>query len=280
MTARAVGTTACALGEGPLWHPERGQLFWLDILGRRLCTIEGGAEREWRFEEQVSAAGWIDRDRLLLASETGLWDFDLTGGAAARLCPLEAEDPATRSNDGRADPWGGFWIGTMGKRAERGAGALYRFHGGELRRLAGGVTIPNAICFSPDGACAFHADTAEGRVLRQPLDAAGWPEGAPEVFLDAAGAGWGPDGAVTDAEGCLWLAQWGAGRVARYAPDGAWLSHREVPTPQATCPAFGGPELTTLFVTTAAEGGLPPPAGRTYAIETGIRGRPEPRVRL
>jgi len=278
--ARVFSETVCTLGEGPLWHPGREQLFWFDIIGRRLLTREEGGERAWSFDDEVSAAGWIDRDRLLVASARALLVFDLRSGAAEELCPLEADDPATRSNDGRADPWGGFWIGTMGRQAEAGAGAIYRWYRGEMRRLVAGVTITNAICFAPDGGCAYYADTPTGRILRQPLDAEGWPDGAPEVLVDAEGAEWGPDGAVTDAEGCLWNAQWGAGRVARYAPDGAFLSAWDVPTPQATCPAFGGPGMSTLFVTTAAEGGLSLPAGRTFAIETGIAGRPEPPVRL
>lgn len=280
MTAEVFSETICELGEGPLWHPERGQLFWFDILGRRLLTREGGDERQWSFDGPVSAAGWIDRDRLLVASARALLVFELSTGRAEQLCPLEADDPVTRSNDGRADPWGGFWIGTMGRKAEAGAGAIYRWHAGELRRLVSGITISNAICFAPDGSCAYWADTPTRRILRQPLGAQGWPEGAPEVFLDATGADWGPDGAVTDAEGGLWNAQWGAGRVARYSPGGELLSTWQVPTPQASCPAFGGPDMTTLFVTTAAEGGKPPPAGRTFALQTGIAGRPEPRVRL
>jgi sugar lactone lactonase YvrE len=280
MTAEVFSETICELGEGPLWHPERGQLFWFDILGRRLLTREGGDERQWSFDEPVSAAGWIDRDRLLVASASALLVFDLSTGTAEKLCPLEADDQLTRSNDGRADPWGGFWIGTMGRRGEAGAGAIYRWHEGELRRLVSGITISNAICFAPDGSCAYWADTPTRRILRQQLGAAGWPEGAPEVFLDATGAEWGPDGAVTDAEGCLWNAQWGAGRVARYSPGAELLSTWPVPTPQASCPAFGGGDMTTLFVTTAAEGGEPAPAGCTFAIRTGTAGRPEPRVRL
>jgi sugar lactone lactonase YvrE len=278
--ATVFSRTICELGEGPLWHPERRQLFWVDILRRRLLTRDGGQEHAWSFDDPVSAAGWVDRDRLLVASARALVVFDLARGAADELCPLEAEDPATRSNDGRADPWGGFWIGTMGRGAERGAGAIYRWYRGELRRLVSDITISNAICFSPDRACAYWTDTPTRRILRQPLGPEGWPEGAAEVFLDASRAEWAPDGAVTDAEGCLWNAQWGAGRVARYSPGGELLSTWEVPTPQASCPAFGGADLTTLFVTTAAEGGKPPPAGRTFAIETGIAGRPEPRVRL
>ncbi len=280
MTAAIFSDTLCTLGEGPLWHPERGQLFWFDILGKRLLTRDAAGERRWDFTECVSAAGWVDRDRLLIASETALLLFDVETGARETVVALEADNPATRSNDGRADPQGGFWIGAMGFKAEPGAGAIYRFFRGELRRIVDRVTIPNAICFAPDGRSACYTDTPTGRILRQPLDPAGWPTGDPSVFLDLSREDFGPDGAVIDAEGCLWNAQWGAGRVARYAPDGRLLSAWPVPTPQASCPAFGGPDLTTLFVTTAAEGGLAPPAGMTFRIETGVTGQREHRVRL
>ena len=114
----------CELGEGPLWHPERQQLFWFDIIGKRLMTRDGQEPHSWAFDEHVSAAGWVDRDALLLASETGLWRFDLNTADRSLITPLEADNPVTRSNDGRADPWGGLWIGTMGKEAEPGAGSI------------------------------------------------------------------------------------------------------------------------------------------------------------
>jgi sugar lactone lactonase YvrE len=146
--------TPCELGEGPLWHPSRGQLFWFDILGRCLLTREGGRRRSWQFDEHVSAAGWVSDTQLLVASETRLLTVDLDTDRREDVAPLEADDPRTRSNDGRADPWGGFWIGTMGKQAEPGLGAIYRLYRGELRRMFHPVTIPNAICFAPDRASA------------------------------------------------------------------------------------------------------------------------------
>jgi sugar lactone lactonase YvrE len=117
-------TRACQLGEGPLWHPVREQLFWFDITGRRLLTRKGDSAQEWHFAEMVSAAGWCGPDELFIASETGLFRFDLDSGNRTLLCALEADNTATRSNDGRADPQGGFWIGTMGKTEGPGAGAI------------------------------------------------------------------------------------------------------------------------------------------------------------
>lgn len=284
MTAVAIHDgRPCALGEGALWHPERGVLFWVDILGRRLMS----RERVWQFEEQVSAAGWVDRDRLLLASETALFTLDLESGARATVCGLEAESPGTRANDGRADPWGGFWIGTMGKAAEPGAGAIYRYYRGELRRLHAPWTIPNAICFSPDRAWAYLADSPTRTILRQPLAPEdGWPAGPAEPWLTLDPEDGVPDGAVCDATGNVWNARWSVGRVACHAPDGTLLSMHDVPARLTTCPAFGGPDLTRLYVTTARESlgaevlAAEPQNGMTFALPDLGPGLPEYRVSL
>ena len=272
-------TRACELGEGPLWHPLRGELFWFDILNRTLHS----AAQSWTFDHYVSAAGWIARDEVLIATETGLLRFDLTTGTHSPVASVGTA--VTRSNDGRADRQGGFWFGTMGKKAEPGAGAIWRWYRGELRQLFPGVTIPNAICFTPDGRAAHFADTVLGRVMKVALDAQGWPQGEPEAWLDLARAGLNPDGAVIDTEGRFWNAQWGAGRVACYGPDGVFLHAVETPgAPHASCPAFGGPGLTTLYVTTALEHmdaearARHPASGQTFAFPGAGKGLPEPQV--
>lgn len=287
--AEVFDPTPCALGEGPLWHPEAERLYWFDILKFRLYgRAPGEAEaRLWQFDEHVSAAGWIDAARLLVASETRLFVFDTETGASETVAGLEAERPETRSNDGRADPFGGFWIGTMGKGAEDGAGAIYRYYRGEVRKLFPGVTIPNAIAFAPDGRTAYFGDTRARRVWRQALsEADGWPEGAPDVFLDLEGTGRAPDGAVVDAGGNFWNAQWGMSCVAVYAPDGTHLRDIPVEAPHSSCPAFGGPGLADLYCTTArmglsaeilADGRA---HGATFVAERAGRGQAEHRVFL
>jgi sugar lactone lactonase YvrE len=276
----------CELGEGPLWHPERGQLFWFDITGKKLLTREGDAPREWAFSGCVSAAGWVDRGRLMIASETGLHLFDLDTGTADDLVPMEAEDKRTRSNDGRADPHGGFWIGTMGKRAAPGLGAIYRYYKGELRKLFAPITIPNAIAFAPDGSYATFADTPTRKVMRVRLGRDGWLEGAPETFLDLRAEGLDPDGAVFDAGGNFWLAEWGAARVACYAPDGKRLRSIGFPAQHTSCPAFGGENLATLFCTSALQDvgaedrARFPLTGQTFAAPSGAAGIAEHRVLL
>lgn len=276
----------CDLGEGPLWHPERKQMFWFDITGCQMMTRTQDGPQSWRFDEEHSAAGWVDRDTLLIASASGLWRFALTDGSKTMITPLERDNAVTRSNDGRADPWGGFWIGTMGRQMEPKAGAIYRYFQGQLRQLFSGITVSNAICFDPRRSFAYYTDTVTQQVMRVPLDRAGWPDAPAEVALDLTRDGYFPDGTVTDADGNLWVAQWGASRIACYTPDGQFQRAVDVPALQSSCPAFGGNDLRDLYVT-SARGGLKPetlekhPAnGMTFRIADVAQGLPEYQVRL
>ncbi|TQM92730.1 SMP-30/gluconolactonase/LRE family protein [Roseinatronobacter monicus] len=260
----------CDLGEGAFWHPARAEFFWFDITGQRLHSLA----RSWDFDEMVSAMGWVDKTRVVIAAQTRMLVFDLHSGTSRTLCALEAENAATRSNDGRIDPQGGFWIGTMGKRAEAGAGAIWRWHKGELRRLFAGLTIPNAICFAPDRQSACFTDTMTRRIMRVALDAEGWPKGAPECWLDLSAERLNPDGAVFDAAGNFWVAQWGAGRVAAYAPSGQFLQAVDFPAPHTSCPAFGGDDLRQLYCTTARQGRQNPNNldGATFVTPVPVQG--------
>ena len=270
--------TACKLGEGPLWHPQRKELFWFDILGKTLHSDTGS----WAFDEYVSAAGWVDRDTLIVASQTCLSVFDIATGASEYLTGLEADNPITRSNDGRADPYGGFWIGTMGIDAQKKAGGIYRYYRGEVRQLFPKITISNAICFAPDASYALFTDTPSRRIMKVMLGSDGWPDGAPQVWLDLYAEGLNPDGAVIDAAGNAWNAQWGAGRVACYAPDATFLHAVDLPASQTTCPAFGGDDLRTLFCTSAADGLAPAVAhdGKTFSVQVDFTGQAEHQVIL
>lgn len=288
-TASLFDDRRCTLGEGPLWHPGRAQLFWFDILGRRLLSRSPDRQhdntQEWHFDEYVSAAGWTGQDSLLIASQTALWHFDIGTGHHEKILPLEADNPVTRSNDGRADPWGGFWIGTMGKALEHGAGAIYRYYQGELRQVFDKITISNAICFSPEGHWVYFTDTPRQTIWRQALRSAdGWPAATePEIFIDLRSERLNPDGAVVDSTGCLWNAQWGASRVACYGPDGSFSHAVSFAASQISCPAFGGAELQTLFATSATEG-LPDASGsadgQTFALRLEVTGQSEHQIRL
>ncbi|AEQ50255.1 SMP-30/gluconolactonase/LRE family protein [Pelagibacterium halotolerans] len=282
--ARVFDDRPCFLGEGPLWHPEREQLFWFDIIGRTLLTRKDGETGAWTFDDMVSAAGWIDKDNLLIASETALLKLDIETRTREIIATLDLGE-GLRTNDGRADPWGGFWFSSMSKKAEKDAGAIYRYYRGEVKKLFSSITIPNAICFSPDRALGYFADTDRGFVKRVALDLeTGLPMGEPEIHLDLKPEGLNPDGAVIDAEGNMWLAQWGAGRVAVHDPSGKLLKAVSVSAPHTSCPAFGGADFSTLYCTTAREGldaealAAHPGSGNVFFAQGVGRGRPEPAV--
>lgn len=277
---RVFDDTNCELGEGPLWHPLRNELFWFDILGMRLHAKGNGETSTWQFDEHVSAAGWVDENTLLIASETSLSSFNITTGESTFIQALEADDPVTRSNDGRADPYGGFWIGTMGKSAEPEAGAIYRYYKGELRKLFPKISISNAISFSPDKSTAYFTDTPKAIIWKVVLDADGWPAAKREQLVDLSDSGMNPDGAVCDTKGFLWNAQWGSNRAVRFAQDGSVDREVTFPAKQTTCPAFGGPDMRTMFMTSAAINLSGDDEGRTYAVNVDVPDMPEPQVIL
>lgn len=172
--------TRCELGEGPGWDAERGELRWLDILAGELhrAAPDGGHHRGMPLGRRTSYAAVTTDGDYLLVAEGQLSRLDPQSGEHRAFLPFEADNPVTRSNDARVDTHGSLWLSSMGRRAEAGAGSLYRLHRGELTCLRRGVTIPNALCFSPDGRYAYFSDTATGRVMRWALDDQGFPRAA------------------------------------------------------------------------------------------------------
>jgi len=278
----------CHLGEGPTYDTATNTAWWFDILDGRLFEAHLGNRRvsSHQLGRMASALARIDAERQLIAAEDGLYIRTIGDGRMTLYCPLEADNSLNRSNDARVHPSGTFWVGTMGRKAEAGAGAIYALHRGEISRLFAGVSIPNAICFSPDGALGYFADTATNVLYRVVLDpATGLPSGVPEKLLQHRGAG-GLDGAVVDAEGQIWNARWGGGCIDVYSPQGEHLRCLRVPARRASCPAFVGPDLSHLLVTSAwqdmdeAARAEDPEHGRTFLMEVAARGRPEPDVKL
>ncbi|WP_193178641.1 SMP-30/gluconolactonase/LRE family protein [Oricola nitratireducens] len=281
----------CELGEGPHYDRATDTAWWFDIVGQKLFEhrFDTDETRMHGLPRMGSVAARIDDDRQLLGMEDGLYLRTKADGVLALLAPLEADNPATRSNDGRVHPSGRLWIGTMGKNAERQAGAIYWFDGCTVRTLFRTVTIPNSICFSPDGRTGYFADTAVNTVWRVALDAAtGLPLGEPESFLSAKDLPLGGyfDGSVTDAGGVLWNAAWGGGSVSGFAPDGMLIRTFEVPAAQTSCPCFVGPKLDRMLVTSAWQGysdaarAADPGAGFTYVIDGGFDGHADCAFRL
>lgn len=276
----------CLLGEGALWHPLRQQLFWFDILNRKLLTLVDGVERHWSFNERVSAAGWIDFDHLLIASEKRLFKFNLQDAKQTLLIELEADNPVTRSNDGRADPWGGFWISSMGLNAEFKAGSIYRFYNNKLEKILSDLTIPNSICFDQKKCRVYFSDTETKKIqfLRLNESDGSVISNNSELLVDLKDKNWSPDGTVTTVDGDLVCAMWGEGLVAVFSSEGELKNIIRTSAKQVSCPAFGGKDLDQLFITSATESMastlLSESDGKLLMIKTSLRGNLEPAVKI
>jgi sugar lactone lactonase YvrE len=279
----------CELGEGPFWHPLKKRLFWFDILNQTLLSADadGHVHDRFTFKDKVSAAGVIDEDHLLIAQAGALLRFELSTDSSTVVALLEDDKPGNRPNDGRANPAGGLWIGTMSRRggAEPGAGAIYQYRHGRLTKILSDLNIPNATCFSPDGKRAYYTHTGDP-ILTCALDpSTGMPAGEWTTFASIKSHGVA-DGAVIDSAGYMWNARWNGSCVLRIAPDGTIDRQIDLPVSRVTCPAFGGPDLKTLYITSAREGMTPeqleaePLAGSVFSIEVDVPGQPEPLVKL
>ena len=277
----------CELGEGPSYDPATDTLFWFDIVHGHLLEqkLSGGAVKVNELGQMASAIAVIDEGRQLIATETGLHVRDVASGKLTLHTPLEADNAVTRSNDARVHPCGAFWVGTMGKKEEKGAGSIYWFFKGELRKLYDGITIPNSIAFSEDGTVAYYVDSNEKLLMRVDCDPkTGLPVGEPRLFGDHRQSVGDVDGSVVDRDGILWNACWGAAAVNAYAPDGKLVRSIRMPVTQPSCPAFVGASADRLAVTSAwadqdeAQRAADPDAGKTFVIDFPVRGRFEPRV--
>ncbi|TIR56313.1 MAG: SMP-30/gluconolactonase/LRE family protein, partial [Mesorhizobium sp.] len=198
----------CQLGEGPSYDPGTETLFWFDIVnGKLLEKPLAGALKIHDLGVMASAIAVIDDARQLIATEIGLQVRDVATGKLTLHTPIEADNPLTRSNDSRVHPCGALWTGTMGKDEGKGAGAIYWFFKGELRRLFSDITVSNSICFSDDGTIAYYTDTATGLLMRVACDpATGLPTGEPNIFVDHRSQKGYVDGSVVDRDGVLWNA--------------------------------------------------------------------------
>lgn len=278
----------CVLAEGPVWDDAQGCLWFTDIQRSELLCWHHAARRLERIalpERLGSLALTDDPDRLLLALANGLALFTPASGDIKWLHRLDLEARGLRLNDGRVDRQGRFWTGAMVEddaRAPPERGALYRLDPPGVAPpmpLRDGIGISNSICFSPDGAHAWFADSLTGRILRYPAIG---PLGDGEVFARTE-AGSAPDGSDVDADGRLWNAEWGGSRVTAYNPDGTVAGRLALPVSQVTCVAFGGPALDLLFVTSASEGldrTAEPHAGDVLVYQGPFKGLPAVRFPL
>ena len=252
------------LGESPFWHPDEAALYWCDIPGKKLNRWHPGstAHKSWSFDSEPGCVAPLPDGRLLLAMRDGLFRFDPQSGDRHRLSPPPYEAKHERFNDGKADPQGRLWVGTIYEPRTSAAAALYCWDGKKLQRMAGDVTVSNGLAFSPDGHTLYWADTPSHRVMAYDFNPQAGTLLNPRVLVqfetkvadqDLGLYGGRPDGAAVDAEGAYWCAMFEGQRLLRIAPDGRLLQELRLPVRCPTMPCFGGPDLRTLYITTARE---------------------------
>ena len=279
------------LGEGPMYDPATDTAWWLNILDSELIELqlESGKRSVHKLPAMASVVARVDGGRQVLATENGLYLRDTANGSLTLVTPIENDRPEMRSNDGRVHQSGALWFGTMKKTGEgrKGAGSIYHVARGVVTKLFPEISIPNGICFSPDGTVGYYVDTMENRYMRVPLDPlTGLPTADPQIFSDESHNPGGVDGAVCDAEGFIWNARWDVGQVHRYSPDGELKAVYSVPAKLTTCPAFIGKNADRMLVTSAAEGmdaeamKADPQAGFIYELGISVKGAFEPAYRL
>lgn len=282
-----------AVGEGLIWDEAERALFWVDIPNGRLHRFDPttGAARHWDLGEPLGCA-FLDRQgALVVALRSGLARLDPTTGRVERLFAPEADRPWNRPNDGTVDPQGRIWLGTMkmDPPAEP-TGAFWRIDADRsCRRMLDGFLTTNGLAFAPDGRTLYLSDSHPSvrTIWACAHDPATGEIGDRRPFFDTRAVAGRPDGATVDAEGCYWMAGVGGWQLVRLTPAGRIDRIVELPVERPSRPAFGGPGLDTLYVTSIGIGLTPgseprqPWAGGLLAVHgLGVRGRAMPRVAL
>ena len=292
MVATLYVDSRCTLGEGICWSSRRQVLLWTDIHGRVLWQHAMAGNQTFRsaLPDRLGALAECESGRLLLgfAKSLRLAQLGHTTEAVAPvftdLVAVEASSPSTRINDGRTDRSGNFVFGTLNEDTKQlPIGSFYQFsanHG--LRRLSlPSVVIPNSICFSPDGGTMYFCDSLDRVIQQCDYDAEQARVDQVRPFVRFEPHQGLPDGSIVDSDGCVWNAEWGAGMVRQYTPDGRLACEVTVPAPNPTCPAFGGARLDELFVTSSREEMSAddlyrvPHAGGVYRASPGASGIPD-----
>lgn len=281
--------TPALLGESPVWHAPEACLYYCDIAGRELRRFDpaSGELRRFAMEAEVASLAPMADGALLVARRDGLFRFDRRAGEPTLFAAPPYDPAAFRFNDGKCDPAGRFWVGTLSDAREPRA-ALYRCaRDGRLERIIDGLTVSNGLAWSPDGRTMYWSDTKAHTVHAADFDINAGTLSSPRVFAQfepkAEGQPLGsyggrPDGAAIDAEGAYWVAMFEGGRLLRLSPQGEVLRDLRLPVQCATMPCFGGADLRTLYLTTVrdkrpeAELAGQPWAGCVLSIDVDVPG--------
>ena len=282
------------VGESALWHEVESALYWVDIEGFTVNRLHAASGKftSWKMGSNPSALAIDDDNFLVVATRNGLLRLNTTDGVETPIVDAPYDTTKVRFNDGRVDPAGRFWIGTMYEPRDQPAAEMYVLERDALRcAWRGGMTNSNGLAWSLDGRTMYHADTTTHRIDCYDFDPATGEQSNARTILTfasdkkAADYGGRPDGATMDSEGMYWVAMFEGGRVLRISPTGEILREIGLPVRCPTSLAFGGPDLRTLYITSASQGRSAdeiakyPHTGKVLALRVDVAGREEPEYR-
>lgn len=251
-----LGEHRARLGESPLWDQRNNCIWWVDAIAQRICAAdsEGKLLAQIDTPQPVGSIG-LAIDGLIVALADGFYLYDSSRGQMDCLARVPGDREGKRLNDGKMDPAGRFICGDFATDAPT-SGAVWQVdHHGNLKRIEQNVRIANAICFSPDGRTMYLADSAEGILRSYPYEPVEGLPGPRLDLIDCTLHGSGPDGATTDTDGNIWTTLVLAQALTCISPSGELLRRIDLPIPYPSCPAFGGENLDTLYVTSISDSG-------------------------
>jgi L-arabinonolactonase len=252
-----ISTRPDQLGESPVWDWQRQRLYWVDGVSRLVRSYDPstGEFDEWAVPSMVGSIALGKGDTLVVGLADGIYALDLTIGEVLPVFKPIPADARIRFNDGKTDRQGRFLCGSMGVHADP-LGQLFRVGAdGSGAVLATGIRISNALCFSPDGETMYFADSLDRAIRAYRYDADEGTISEARVLVDTEPFNSGPDGATVDSDGCLWVALVQVGKIARFTPQGELDRLIDAPTDMPSCVAFGGPDMSTLYVTSIKDSG-------------------------
>ena len=282
---RCVVDARNSLGEGPLWDVAEQALYWVDIEGKLLQRYwpETGAVEVWPMPDRITGVAVRERGGLIASFASGIAMVDPSKGSVDWLVRPDT-DKGNRFNDCKCDRKGRFWAGSMDDAMKRHSGALFRIDpDGSAHRMLDNWGISNCPVWSLDDKTFYFADSMNSQIYKLAFDLEKGTLGEPRVYADTRADKCAPDGGTIDAEGFIWNAQWDGWRVVRYAPDGQVDRIVKLPVQKPTSCMFGGPNLATMYITSASIGlseadkKAQPQAGGLFALDVGVRGVPETR---
>ena len=272
------------LGESPVWDSENNRLYWTDIIGQNVHSLDIKTQNRevWNFSTEVGALGLTDQNRLIVATRKDIFFLHPKTGKRDFLCRIE-DNLNTRTNDGKVGPDGAFWIGTMNNNisSNEPLGSLYRItNNGTVEKKATGFKISNGLSWSSNGKIMYHSDSRGPWVNKWDFNITKGTINNCQRYLNLDDNIGRPDGSAVDSEDCYWSAGVSSGTLNRFSPDGNLLKSINMLIPNPTMPCFGGKNMKTLYVTshrynyTLNQCRMFPNAGKIFTLEVEVPGVP------